>query len=351
MPGVNVGIVGVGNCASSLVQGVEYYKGNPTRPGLANPVCAGYQIADVWFTSAFDVHAGKVGMDLSEAIWSTPNNALRFADVPRLGVTVLDGILCDGVGAGCAPHIPTKGLGTVEGVASQLVASGTQVLVSFLPTGSQRASEAYAEAALRAGVGFVNCMPAAIARSDDWVRRFEAARVPLLGDDLKSQFGATLLHHALIDTLARNGVLIESTSQVVSGGNMDFLNLQDPDRVKTKRATKVRGFGGTELAADKVHFGAEYVPVLQDRKTAIIRVDGVAFGGTSIELELKMGVEDSPSAAGNVLDAVRYMKLALDRREGGVPRAVAALLMKAPPKPTAVDVQAELQSWIRPRTG
>jgi myo-inositol-1-phosphate synthase len=341
---VNVGLVGVGNCASSLVQGVEYYRDNPARPGLANPVCAGYRIADVRFTSAFDVHAGKVGKDLSEAIWSAPNNALRFANVPRLGVTVSDGILCDGVGTSCAPHIPTRGLGTVEGVASQLIASQTQVLVSFLPTGSQRASEAYAEAALRARVAFVNCMPASIARSDDWVRKFEAAGLPLLGDDLKSQFGATLLHHALIDTLARNGVLVESTSQVVSGGNMDFLNLQDSDRVKAKRATKVHGFGGAELPADKVHFGAEYVPALEDRKTAIIRVDGEAFGGTSIEVELKMGVEDSPSAAGNVLDAVRYMKLALDRREGGVPRAVATLLMKAPPKPVAADVQAQRHS-------
>lgn len=351
MPEVNVGLVGVGNCASSLVQGVEYYRENPMRPGLTNPVCAGYQIADIRFVSAFDVHAVKVEKDLSEAIWLAPNNALRFANVPHLGVPVVDGILCDGIGASCAAEIATKGHGTVESIVSQLAATKTHVLVNFLPTGSQQAADAYAEAALRAGVAFVNCMPAKIARADDWVRKFEAARVPLLGDDLKSQFGATLLHHALIDTLARNGVLVKSTSQVVAGGNMDFLNLQDPERVQSKRTTKVYAFGGADLAADSVHFAAEYVPALKDRKTAVIRVDGEAFGGTSIEVELQMAVEDSPSAAGNVLDAVRYMKFALDRHEGGVPPGVAALLMKAPPKAQVADVQAALLSWIRQNTG
>jgi myo-inositol-1-phosphate synthase len=345
---VNVALVGVGNCAASLVQGVEYYRDDPGRPGLTNPVLAGYPINAVRFVSAFDVHEGKIGRDLSEAIWVAPNNALKFAGVPPLGVTVCGGVLGDGVGTNCLPHIPIKGLGTVESVASELVATKTHILVSFLPTGSQQASEAYATAALRAGCAFINCMPAVIARSEAWVRKFEAAGIPLLGDDLKSQFGATLLHHALMGTLSRNGVAIRSTSQVVRGGNMDFLNLQDPDRVKTKKATKVHGFGGTALPAKNVCFGAEYVPALKDRKTAIIRIDGEAFGGTPLEVELKMEVEDSPSAAGNVLDAVRFMKLAMDRREGGVQNAVANLLMKAPPKQMPeTDALVALDEWLQ----
>lgn len=330
---VNVGVVGVGNCASALAQGLVYYSRAVATPGLTNPVCAGYAVADVRIASAFDVEAVKIGRDLSEAIWAAPNNALRFAEVPHLGVRVRDGILADGVGHHAAGRIDARGRATLDDVIHELERTATHVVVSFLPVGGQRASELYAEAALRAGCAFVNCMPAVIARSAEWAGRFEQAGLPLLGDDLKSQFGATLVHHALVDALTRNGVRLRRTSQLVSGGNMDSLNMQDPDRVATKKTSKVQGFGGAELPADRVDFAAEYVPSLADRKLAVIRLEGEAFGGTALELELRLSVEDSPSAAGNVLDAVRHMKSAMDRGLAGVVHEVAAALMKAPPRP------------------
>jgi len=345
---INVGLIGVGNCAASLVQGVEYYAANASAAGLANPTCGGYAVSDIRFTSAFDVHAGKINRDLSEAIWVAPNNALKFIDTAPCGVRVHEGVLSDGVGKRCSDHIKTVGGCTLEDIAAHLTTTNTNVLVSFLPTGSQHASEIYAEAALRSRCAFINCLPAVIARSTEWVRRFEEARVPLLGDDLKSQFGATLLHHALIEALARNGVKLLGTYQIVSGGNMDFLNLQDPERVQSKKATKVQGFGGTELPSASTHFGAEYIPFLKDRKTAFVRIDGEAFGGTPIEVDLRMAVEDSPSAAGNVLDAIRYMKTALDRGDGGVIMPVAALLMKAPPVAMSeVDARYAITMWTK----
>lgn len=332
MSHVNVGIIGVGNCASSMVQGIEYYglQGD-NHVGLTNPVCGGYAVEDIRISSAFDADGSKVGKDLSEAIWSTPNNALKFADVPQLGVTVDDGVLSDGVGTGSADRIDARGHATVDGVADKLQETGTDVVVNFLPTGSQRASEIYAEAALRAGCAFVNCIPSTIARSPDWADRFEVAGLPLAGDDLKSQFGSTLVHRALMDLLSSNGVELRSTYQIVAGGNMDFVNLQDPDRVQSKKATKVEGMGSARSGSERAHFGAEYLPFLQDRKVAYIRLEAETFGGTTFDLELRMSVEDSPSAAGNVLDAVRYMKLAMDRGISGVIDPVSLLLMKAPP--------------------
>lgn len=334
MSTVNVGLIGVGNCASSLVQGVEYYANMAGDPaGLTNTVCASYAVSDVRFTAAFDVNASKIDRDLSEAIWAVPNNALKFADVPHLGVPVFEGILSDGVGHHAADRMITRGLATRDDIVAHLKRTNTHVVVNFLPVGSQHASELYAEAAWRAGCAFVNCIPSIIARSADWVRQFEHAGLPLIGDDLKSQFGATLVHHALVDVLARNGVQLRNTYQIVSGGNMDFLNLQEADRVTSKKTAKVQGFGGAELPAERVHFGTEYVPFLKDRKVAFIRLEGEAFGGTLLEVELRMCVEDSPSAAGNVLDAVRYMKFAMDRGIAGVFEPVSSLLMKATPKP------------------
>ncbi len=333
MSTVNIGIIGVGNCASSLVQGVEYYA-NATKKsiGLTNPVCAGYAVSDVKFTSAFDVNTAQIGHDLSEAIWAAPNNALKFVDVSHQGVPVCEGILSDGIGNNSANRVDARGQATVDDVVEHLKITNTHVVVNFLPAGSQSASELYAEAALRARCAFVNCIPSSIARSADWSSKFEEAGLPLIGDDLKSQFGATLVHHALIDVLSRNGVQVRSTYQIVSGGNMDFFNLQDADRVKSKKTSKVQGFGGAEIPAKNVHFGAEYMPFLKDRKIAFIRVEGEAFGETPLELELRMSVEDSPSAAGNVLDAVRYMKFAMDRGIAGVVDPVSSLLMKATPR-------------------
>lgn len=332
MATVNVGLVGVGNCSSSFVQGLEYYKDPAgSRPGLANPTCAGYAVGDVRVTSAFDVNAEQIDRDLAEAIWTPPNNALKFADVPRLGVPVHDGVLADGLSGACASRLRVRGQSTLDDVAAHLVDTRTDVVVSFLPTGSQQASEIYAEAALRAGCAFVNCLPAVMARSPEWASRFRDAHLPLIGDDLKSQFGATLLHHAVMDALAGNGVAVRDTYQIVVGGNMDFLNLQDPSRVASKKASKVQGFGAGTFGADRASFGAQFAPSLKDRKTAYVRVRGEAFGGTAIDVDMTMNVEDSPSAAGNVLDAVRHAKAALDRGQGGVLRDVSCALMKAPP--------------------
>ncbi len=339
MSTVNVGVIGVGNCASSLVQGVEYYASTAGRPaGLTNAVCAGYAVSDIKFTSAFDVNASKIDSDLSEAIWAAPNNALKFAEVPRLGVRVLEGILSDGIGHSVADRIEARGRATLDSVVEHFKRTDTHVVVNFPPVGSQSASELYAEAALRAGCAFVNCIPSIIARSAEWSRKFADGGLPLIGDDLKSQFGATLVHHALVEVLSKNGVRLRNTYQILSGGNMDFLNMQDADRMKSKKTSKAQGmFGapspGADPPAESVHIGAEYIPFLKDRKIAFIRLEAEAFGGTSFELKLRMCVEDSPSAAGNVLDAVRYMKFAMDRGVAGVGDPVSSLLMKATPRP------------------
>jgi len=331
---VNVGLIGVGNCASSLIQGVQYYSRSKAGvAGLTNPVCAGYAVSDIRFTSAFDVNTTKIDSDLSDAMWVAPNNAHKFADVPHLGVTVHDGILSDGVGHLLASRIKARGQASLDDVVNHLKTTDTHVVVNFMPVESQRGSELYAEAALRAGCAFVNCIPSVIARSADWSRRFKNAGLPLIGDDLKSHFGATLVHQALVEALSNNGVEIRNTYQIVSGGNMDFLNLQEPERAASKKVSKVQGFGGAQLPAASTHFGAEFVPFLNDRKIAFIRVEGEAFGGTMLEIEARLCVEDSPSAAGSVLDAVRYMRSAMDRGIAGVVDPVSSHLMKAIPNP------------------
>ena len=253
---VNVGVMGVGNCASSLVQGLEYYGHTASAAdGLTNVVCAGYAVANVRITSAVDINTSKIDRDLSEAIWAAPNNALKFADVPHLGVPVREGILSDGVGHHSADRIDARGRATRDDIVGYLKDTDTHVVVNFLPVGSQDASELYAEAALGAGCGFINCIPSVIARSADWSHRFEEVGLPLLGDDLKSQFGATLVHHALVDVLSRNGVQLRNTYQIVSGGNMDFLNMEDSERVKSKKTSKVQGFGGAIGGMGLVNLG------------------------------------------------------------------------------------------------
>ncbi|NUR91105.1 MAG: inositol-3-phosphate synthase [Nonomuraea sp.] len=322
MTTVNVALVGVGNCVSSLVQGVEYYR-DGDAPGLLNRVCDGYDVGQVRFTAAFDVGRAKLGLDLSEAIWAEPNNSRCFAGVPHLGVPVREGILADGVGTGSAGLVEPRGTATVADVAAHLRETGSHVVVNFLPTGAQHATELYATAAVEAGCAFVNCMPAVLARSAGWRDRFAAAGLPLLGDDLKSSFGATLVHRALVDALTASGVRLSDGYQLLAGGNMDFVNLQDPARMAGKRATKATGAGTS------THVGAQYLPFLDDRKIAFIRLEGEGFGGSPLEVELRMVVEDSPSAAGNVLDAVRHAKAALDRGEGGFLAEVSGRLMKA----------------------
>ncbi|MFC4122733.1 inositol-3-phosphate synthase [Nonomuraea zeae] len=322
MSNVNVAVIGVGNCVSSLVQGVEHYR-DGDAPGLSHPVCAGYAISQVRFTAAFDVNAAKLGRDLSEAIWTPPNNARGFATVPHLGVPVVEGILADGVGPGSAGAIDPRGGATPGQVAAHLAETGTHVVLSFLPTGAQQATELYAEAALAAGCAFVNCMPAVLARSPEWRRRFAEAGLPLIGDDLKSSFGATLVHRALVDALTASGVHLHDGHQLLGGGNMDFANLQDADRMKSKKDTKATGAGTS------THVSAQYLPFLDDRKIAYLRLDGTGFGGSPLEVEVRMVVEDSPSAAGNALDAVRHAKAAMDEGVGGLLGEVSGTLMKA----------------------
>ncbi|MEU7893087.1 inositol-3-phosphate synthase [Nonomuraea sp. NPDC049152] len=304
MSTVNVALIGIGNCTSSLVQGVEYYRDTDY------PECAGFAVRQVAFTAAFDVTPEKIGKDLSEAIWAAPNNADAFADVPYLGVRVEEGILGEDFG----DLDGARGDRTPAQVADVLRATGTHVVVSFLPVGNQRATELYAEAALLAGCAFVNCMPAVLARDPEWARRFEQAGLPLVGDDLKSQFGSTLVHRALVDALTAGGVRLRNTYQLNAGGNMDFHAMRDPARMAGKKVTKAQGMS----AEGNVHVGAEYIPFLQDRKVAFIRLEGEAFGGTSLEIELRMCVEDSPSAAGNTLDAVRHAARAMLEGRGGV---------------------------------
>jgi myo-inositol-1-phosphate synthase len=294
---VNVGIVGVGNCASSLVQGLSFHA-----------------VADVRVVSAFDVAPAKVGRDVSEAIWVSPNNALRFADPDPLGVVVQDG----------------SGAASAE-VAEVWRQSATEVVVSLLPTGSQRQTELYAEAALRAGCAFVNCMPAALARDPAWAGRFADAGLPLIGDDLKSQFGTTLIHRAILNALAANGVEIVSTFQLNAAGNEDFRALEEPAALATKQETKTRGMAATGQGPS--HVGTSYISHLADRKTAFIRVDALGFGATPIEIDVRMSLEDSPSAAPAILAAARAAKAALQQGRGGVLDA-SARLMKAAPQPT-----------------
>nr|SBP00124.1 Inositol-1-phosphate synthase [Nonomuraea gerenzanensis] len=319
---MNVAVIGVGNCVSSLVQGVEHYR-DGDAPGLPNPVCAGFAISQVRFTAAFDVGRAKLGQDLSQAIWTAPNNARAFADVPHLGVPVVEGILADGVGAGSADLIDPRGAATPAEVAAHLRETGSHVVLNFLPTGAQRAAELYAQAAIEAGCAFVNCMPAVLARSPEWRARFAAAGLPLVGDDLKSSFGATLVHRALVDALTGSGVHLTEGAQLLGGGNMDFVNLEDSARMRSKQATKATGAGAA------THVAAQYVPFMDDRKVAYIRLNGEGFGGSPLELELRMVVEDSPSAAGNALDAARHAKQALDRGRGGLLEEVSGALMKA----------------------
>jgi myo-inositol-1-phosphate synthase len=293
MGSIGFAIVGVGNCASAVVQGLAYHG-----------------VGDLRIVSAFDADPAKIGRDVGEAIWVAPNNALRFAEVGALGVTVQDG---------GSP---------AERVAEHLRASGTDVVVSLLPVGAQRESEAYAAAALAAGCGYVNGMPAVLARDATWSARFAAAGLPLIGDDLKSQFGTTLIHRAILDALAVNGVEVTSTFQLNAAGNEDFRALQDPAALATKQATKTVGMGA---AGTPSHVGAEHIPHLGDRKTAFIRVDARGFGDTPIEIDVRMSLEDSPSAAGIILDAVRLAQAARAEGRGGALHAESARLMKAPP--------------------
>ena len=335
---VRVAIVGVGNCASSFIQGVRYYReASPEEfvPGLMHADLGGYHVSDIEFVAAFDVDKEKVGKDLSEAIWAGPNNTVKFCEVPRLGVRVERGMTHDGIGKYLSDVI-TKAPGETSDVVGILKSTAADVLVNYLPVGSEEATKWYVEQALTAGCAFVNCIPIFIAREHYWQGRFERAGLPIIGDDIKSQVGATIVHRTLARLFRERGVKLERTYQLNFGGNTDFLNMLERERLIYKKISKTRSVTSQldyEIGADNVHIGpSDYVPWLRDRKWAQIRLEGRSFGDVPLNVELKLEVHDSPNSAGIVIDAVRCCKLALDNGLAGTLEGPSAYFMKSPPQ-------------------
>lgn len=335
---IRLGLAGVGNCASSLVQGIHFYgreDTNETPPGLMSADIGGYRAGDIELACAFDIAASKVGRDVSEAIFAPPNNTFQFAKPKRTGVAVKRGPTFDGLGKYLRDAIEESTDEPVD-VAEELKRSRTDVLVSFLPVGSQKAVEYYAESALSAGCAFVNCIPVFIASDPAWRARFAERGLPLVGDDIKSQVGATIVHRVLANLFRERGIRLDRTYQLNFGGNTDFLNMLERERLTSKKISKTRAVNSqleTPLPAESIHVGpSDYVPWLTDRKNAYIRLEGTAFGGVPLALELKLEVWDSPNSAGVVIDAVRCAKLALDRKQGGVLIGPASYFMKSPPE-------------------
>jgi len=335
---VRVAIIGVGNCASAFVQGVHYYKNaDPAErvPGLMHVDLGGYHIRDIEFTCAFDINATKVGKDLGEAIWAEPNNTIKFCDdVPaHLGAPVYRGMTHDGLGRYLKEKI-TKAEGPTDDIVQILKDTHTDIVVSYLPVGSEEATKWYVEKVIEAGCGFVNCIPTFIASSDYWNNQFIKAGLPIVGDDIKSQVGATITHRALARLFHDRGVKMVHTSQLNVGGNMDFYNMLERDRLESKKISKtqaVTSIMGHTLPADDVYIGpSDYVPWLTDRKWAHIRVEGQAFGDVPLNVEMKLEVWDSPNSAGIVIDAVRFCKLALNHGLAGQLDGPSSYLMKSP---------------------
>jgi myo-inositol-1-phosphate synthase len=337
---INVAIIGVGNCASSLVQGVEFYKNAEAAddiPGLMHPVLGGYHVRDINFVAAIDIDKEKVGKDLGEAIFSGPNNTFKFSDVPQLGVTVARGMTHDGLGKYLSEVIEKAPGGTAD-IVKLLRDNDVDVVINYLPVGSEEATKWYVEQVLAAGCAFVNCIPVFIARDPNgyWPRRFEDAGVPIIGDDIKSQVGATIVHRVLTRLFEDRGVRLDRTYQLNFGGNTDFLNMLERERLESKKISKTNAVTSQlddGLAPENVHVGpSDHVPWLLDRKWCHIRMEGTTFGNVPLNLELKLEVWDSPNSAGVVIDAVRCAKLGLDRGLKGPLIAPSAYFMKSPPK-------------------
>src|SRR6187397_124876 len=335
---VRVALIGVGNCANSLLQGVEYYKDAPDDqfvPGLMHVNLGGYHVRDIEFTAAFDVTTDKVGKDLADAIWAHPNDTIKFADVPQTGIRVERGMTHDGIGKYLS-EVVEKAPGETDDVVGILKETGTDVVVNYLPVGSEDATKWYVEQILNAGCAMVNCMPVFIAREAYWQKRFEEKGLPIIGDDIKSQVGATITHRVLTSLFRERGIHLDRTMQLNVGGNSDFLNMLERDRLESKKISKTNAVTSMldyDLGAGNVHVGpSDHVPWLTDRKWAYIRMEGKAFGDVPLNLELKLEVWDSPNSAGIVIDAVRMAKLALDNGVGGALEGPSAYLMKSPPK-------------------
>jgi myo-inositol-1-phosphate synthase len=345
---VRVAIVGVGNCANSFLQGLEYYKDAPADsfvPGLMHVDLGGYHVRDVEVVAAFDVVKGKVGEDLADAIWAHPNDTIKFAEVPKTGVKVSRGMTHDGLGKYLSQIVEKAG-GPTDDIVGILRDRQVDVVVNYLPVGSEMATKWYAEQILEAGCAMVNCMPVFIAREDYWGKRFEQAGVPIIGDDIKSQVGATITHRVLTTLFRERGVHLDKTMQLNVGGNSDFLNMLERDRLESKKISKTNAVTSMldyELGNENVHVGpSDYVPWLTDRKWAYIRMEGTSFGDVPLNVELKLEVWDSPNSAGIVIDAVRLTKLALNNGIAGPLVGPSSYLMKSPPQQIADDDAAEL---------
>jgi len=345
---VRVAIIGVGNCANSLVQGIEYYKDadpGDSVPGLMHVDLGGYHISDIEFVAAFDVVKGKVGVDLADAMWAHPNDTIKFADVKKTGITVSRGMTHDGIGKYLS-QVVEKAPGETDDVVGILRETGADVVVNYLPVGSEMATKWYAEQILEAGVAMVNCMPVFIAREHYWQKRFEQAGVPVIGDDIKSQVGATITHRVLTTLFGDRGVHLDRTMQLNVGGNSDFLNMLERERLESKKISKTNAVTSMldyDIGATNVHVGpSDYVPWLTDRKWAYIRMEGSSFGDVPLNCELKLEVWDSPNSAGIVIDAVRLAKLALNNGIAGALEAPSSYLMKSPPTQIRDDEAHEL---------
>ena len=351
---VRVAIVGVGNCASSLIQGVEFYKNAKDEervPGLMHVNLGGYHVRDIEFVAAFDVVEGKVGVDLSEAILAFPNNTYKFADVPKMGVTVSRGMTHDGLGK-YVGKIVKKAPGPTDNVTQILKDTKTDVLINYLPVGSEMAGKWYMEKALEAGVGVVNAIPVFIASSPYWAPRFEEKKLPIIGDDIKSQVGATILHRVLASLFTDRGVRLDHTYQLNYGGNTDFLNMLERERLESKKISKtgaVTSMLPYEMKEEDIHVGpSDYVAWLKDRKFCDIRMEGTTFGNVPLKLEAKLEVWDSPNSAGVVIDALRCVKLALDRGIGGPLISPSSYFMKTPPRQFKDEIAREkTEAFIR----
>ena len=331
---IRVAILGVGNCASSFVQGIEHYSNSENEDGLISDVIGGYKVSDIEIVAAYDINKSKVGKDLSEAIFSEPNNTIKFSEVPTTGIVVQSGVVKDGVGKFVKDVIETSP--DSENFEESLKNSGAEILINLLPVGSDDAVKFYAQAAINSNVGFINCIPVFIARDEEWYQKFKDASVPLIGDDIKSQVGATIVHRALAQLFSDRGVKLENTYQLNVGGNMDFLNMLEEDRLETKRTSKTSSVTsvankGTGIGPDNVRIGpSDYVKWLEDRKKAFIRLEGKAFGGAPLNIEVQLEVWDSPNSAGVTIDAVRYMKFFKEKNDLESLDLVSAWLMKAP---------------------
>jgi len=354
MSKIRVAIIGVGNCASSLVQGVHYYRdAEPGEfvPGLMHVELGGYRPRDIEFTAAFDVSAHKVGLDLSEAIFAEPNNTIRFAPVPRLDVPVHRGMTHDGLGTYLKDVVP-KSTASTDDIVGILKATRTDVVVSYLPVGSEMATKWYVEQVLEAGCAFVNCIPVFIASQPYWNKRFAQRRLPIIGDDIKSQVGATIVHRILTDLFRKRGVRLDKTYQLNFGGNTDFLNMLERERLASKKVSKTQAVTsqlGHPMQGRDVHVGpSDYVPWLEDRKFCHIRMEGTGFGNVPMSCEVKLEVWDSPNSAGVVIDAIRCARIALDRGIGGALNGPSSYFMKSPPLQFTDDEARELvEAFIR----